>query len=49
MENLFSRFVSITTFLTISFKKSLTGAGIMLTWYLTESLWLPANAKFKTD
>ncbi len=27
----------------------LTGAGIMLTWFLTKSLWLPANVKFKTN
>lgn len=30
-------------------KISLTGAGIMLTWFLTKSLWLPANVKFKTN
>ena len=28
-------------------KISLTGAGIMLTWFLTKSLWLPANVKFR--
>ena len=30
-------------------KISLTDAGIMLTWFLTKSLWLPANVKFKTN
>jgi len=30
-------------------KTSLTGAGIMLTWFLTKSLWLQANVKFKTN
>ena len=30
-------------------KISLTGAGIMLTWFLTKSLWLPANVKFKIN
>ena len=30
-------------------KTSLTGAGIMLTWFLAKSLWLPANVKFKTN
>ena len=30
-------------------KRSLTGAGITLTWFLTKSLWLPANVKFKAD
>ncbi len=30
-------------------KISLTGAGIMLTWFLTKSLWLPANVKFKAN
>ena len=30
-------------------KISLMGAGIMLTWFLTKSLWLPANVKFKTN
>ena len=32
-----------------SFKTSLTDAGIMLTWFLTKSLWLPANVKFKAN
>lgn len=27
----------------------LTGAGIMLIWFLTKSLGLPANVKFKTN
>lgn len=30
-------------------KISLTGAGIMLIWFLTKSLGLPANVKFKTN
>ncbi|EKC73177.1 transposase [human gut metagenome] len=30
-------------------KISLTGAGIMLIWFLTKSLWLQANVKFKTN
>ena len=30
-------------------KISLTDAGIMLTWFLTRSLWLQANVKFKTN
>ena len=30
-------------------KISLTGAGIMLTWFLTKSLWLRANVNFKTN
>ena len=34
----------IGTFLII-----LTGAGIMLTWFPTRSLWLPASVKFKTN
>ena len=30
-------------------KISLTGAGIMLIWFLAKLLWLPANVKFKTN
>ena len=30
-------------------ERSLMGAGIMLTWFLTKSLWLPANVKFKAN
>lgn len=30
-------------------KKSLTGAGTMLIWFLARSLWLRAKVKFKTD
>ena len=31
------------------FKISLTGAGIMLTWFLDKITRLPANVKFKTN
>ncbi len=30
-------------------KISLMGVGITLTWFLTKSLWLSANVKFKTN
>ena len=30
-------------------KISLIGAGIILTWFLTKSLWLQTNVKFKTN
>ena len=40
---------SVWNFIGIFFKISLTGAGIMLIWFLTKSLWLPANVKFKTN
>lgn len=40
---------SIWNFIGTFLKISLTGAGIMLTWFLTKSLWLPANVKFKTN
>ena len=40
---------SIWNFIETFLKISLTGAGIMLIWFLTKSLWLPANVKFKTN
>lgn len=40
---------SIWNFIGTFSKISLTDAGIMLTWFLTKSLWLPANVKFKTN
>ncbi len=39
----------IWNFIGTFFKNIFNGAGIMLTWFLTKSLWLPANVKFKTD
>ena len=38
---------SIWNFIGTFSKISLMGAGIMLTWFLTRSLWLPANVKSK--
>ncbi|WHX14133.1 hypothetical protein QMY64_03495 [Phocaeicola dorei] len=40
---------SIWNFIGFFSKISLTGAGIMLIWFLTKSLWLQANVKFKTN
>ena len=39
---------SVWDFIGTFFKKSLTGAGSMLIWCLTKSLWLQANVNFKT-
>ena len=40
---------SIWNFIGTFLKISLTDAGIMLTWFLTKSLWLQANVNFKTN
>lgn len=40
---------SIWNFIGTFSKIFLTGAGIMLTWFLAKSLWLLANVKFKTN
>ena len=40
---------SVWNFIGTFFKNIFNGAGIMLTWFLTESLWLPANVKFKAN
>ena len=40
---------SVWNFIGTFSKISLTDAGIMLTWFLTKSLWLPVNVKFKTN
>ena len=40
---------SVWNFIRTFLKISLTGAGIMLTWFLAKSLWLPAHVKFKAN
>ena len=40
---------SIWNFIGFFSKTSLTGVGIMLTWFLTRLLWLPANVKIRTN